>query len=381
MGIVLGGLLWAARAPTEWWRDLPRSSLYLPLSLLSALYVFSLAGTENVSGAVEEIGRLLFHISFFVLIAIYVRDRQTLRWTLMALVASGLVLALIGIYQQVTDTYLWNEALALRGVRRNATFVDPNIYARFLVVTMVMAMALFFGDKSRFRYVLLATFGLAALALPFTSSRSNWLAAAVLLPAVAAALPMNAWRKTKLIALGGAVGVALALVVAHLEPAVADRFQSLGDGTDSLGVRRDLVRAGWQMFLDNPVFGVGLDAFEANLRGPYRHLLPPDASTFLSHASLITIMAELGAAGLAVLALLFYRFGRICWRIYSAETAVDKATVVGLAGACLAIFLSSQAEGRFFEEPYLWLILGLAVALAGIRDREAEAAPISREGD
>jgi len=84
-------------------------------------------------------------------------------------------------------------------------------------------------------------------------------------------------------------------------------------------------------------------------------------------------MAELGSAGLAVLALLFFRFGRICWRIYAAATAVDKATVVGLAGACLAIFLSSQSEGRFFEEPYLWLMLGLTVALAMIRQREAES--------
>ncbi len=371
MGIVLGGLLWAARAPREWWRELPRSSLYLPLSLLLALYVLSLAGTENSGGAAQEIARLLFHISFFVLIAIYIRDRQALRWTLMALVGSGLLLALIGLYQQATDSYLWNADLALRGVRRNATFVDPNIYARFLVVTMVMAIALFFGDRSRFRYVLLATFALAALALPFTSSRSNWIAAAVLLPAVAAALPLNAWRKAKLIALGVAAGAAFALAVAYLEPAVAERFQTLGSGMDSLGVRRDLIRAGWHMFRDNPVFGVGLDGFAQNLRGPYRESLPPDATVFLSHASLITIMAEMGVAGLAVLALLFYRLGRVCWHIYVTAKAADKATVAGLAGAFLAVFLSSQAEGRFFEEPYLWLIMGLAVALSGIRDREA----------
>lgn len=376
MGVIFGALLWTARAPRDWWRQLPPSSLYLPLALLLVISILSLANTDDLRGAAEEVARLSYHLAFFILIPLYVRDRQSLRWAVLAVIASGLVLALIGIFQQLTDTYLWNEGLAARGIRRNATFVDPNIYARFLVVVMMLATATFFGERSRMRYVLVATVVLTVLALPFTSSRSNWVTAAVAMPLlVSILLPVTARVKIGLLALMAIAGGALVAGAAAAEPELSDRLRTLTSGTDALGVRSSLIDAGWHMFLNNPFFGVGLDSFDEAVQGPYSYLLPDNASTFFSHTSVITIMAELGLVGLSVLLLVAYRFGSLCWRLYAGTSVQDRALVAGLVGAAMAIFISSQAEGRLFEEPYLWLVLGLTLALAGIKRREAPTEP------
>jgi O-antigen ligase len=84
----------------------------------------------------------------------------------------------------------------------------------------------------------------------------------------------------------------------------------------------------------------------------------------------VTTIAELGLLGLAVIAFLFYRWGALCVRLYRQASWEDKAVVVGLAGAFLAILISSQAEGRFLEDPYLWLVFGLGVALERLRATE-----------
>jgi O-antigen ligase len=126
------------------------------------------------------------------------------------------------------------------------------------------------------------------------------------------------------------------------------------------------------MFVDKPLFGVGLNGYREALEGPYRHLLPFGATNFLSHSAAITVMAELGLLGLSVMTLLFYRFGRLCWHLYGGASVGDRGLVAGLVGATLAILVSSQSEPRFVEDSYLWLILGLTVALAAINQRETQ---------
>jgi O-antigen ligase len=370
MALLAAGLLWAVRAPTDWWRALPRSSLYLPFFLLLGLAVLSLGNAEDLQGGMREVARLLLHLVFFLLIVLYVRDRQALRWVVLALVASGLVVALIGILQEATNSYLWNEDFLRRiGGRRNATFVNSSYYARFLVITMVMATALLFQERSRLRYALLAALALAALALPFTSSRSNWMAAALLLPLLLLVLPISARMKINSLKLSAVFGLALIAVVLMAEPELVDRFRTIGS---DWGGRFYLIRAGGQMFLDHPLFGIGLDGYEEALQGRYSHFTPGPGSVTQSHTAVVTVMAELGILGLAVLALLLYRFGQLSWRLYREASVEDRTLVAALVAAFLAIFISSYFAEFFLEDPYLWLVLGLTVALAAIKRRELQ---------
>ena len=383
LAMLAAAALWVVRARSGWPRDVPQSALYFPLALLAAVFALSGLSGEDSSGALRDIFRLISGIGIFAIVVLYVRDRKCLDRALLALVASGLVLALVGLFQQATDTYFFNEGLARLDIpRRNATFFDPNLYARFLVVVVAVCLGVAASARSQpwRQYLAPAAAVLALLALPFTGSRSNWATAAVVLPLVIAMLPMGTWRKVKLLALVAAAGAVLAYAASIADPSLIDRFRTLASGKESLGSRSYLIEAGWQMFKDHPLFGVGLNGYRESLQGPYSDLLPRLATNFLSHSTVITIMAELGIIGLSVLAFLVYRFLHLCWRLYMEAGRADRALVAGLTGAALAIFISSQSEARLIEDPYLWIVLGLVAALGVIRRQEqmeARAAPPS----
>lgn len=370
MGILAAGVLWAVRAPREWWRELPSSPLYLPLLLLLGLAVLSLGNTADLDNGLREVGRLTLHMVFLLLIALYVRDRTALSWVVRSLVLSGLIVALIGIYQQVTNSYLWNEDFLQRiGGRRNATFVNSSYYARFLVVTIVISIALLFQERRRLRYLPLAAIAFAALALPFTASRSNWMSAALLVPLLLLFLPIGARMKLDSLKIFAVLGLGLVGVVLLMDPALAERFKDIGS---DWGGRTYLIRSGWEIFLDHPTFGIGIGGFEEALRGPYSHLTPGPGSVVNSHMAVITVLAELGILGIGVLGLLLYRAVRALWNLYSEANRTDRALVAGLGAAFFAIFIHSFFAEALLEEPYLWLVLGLTVALAAIKRRELQ---------
>jgi len=373
LAMLAAAALWVVRARSEWHRDVPQSTLYFPLALLVAIFALSGAYGEDSSGALRDIFRLISGVGIFAIVVLYVRDRKCLDRALLALVVSGLVLALMGLFQQATDTYFFNEGLARLDIpRRNATFFDPNLYARFLVVVAAVCLGVAASARSQpwRQYLAPAAAALALLALPFTSSRSNWATAAIVLPLVIAMLPMGTWKKIKLLALVAVAGAALAYAASIADPSLIDRFRTLASSKESLGSRSYLIKAGWQMFKDHPLFGVGLNGYRESLQGPYSDFLPRLATNFLSHSTVITIMAELGVIGLSVLAFIGYRFVQLCWRLYMEAGRADRALVAGLTGATLAIFISSQSEAGLIEDPYLWIVLGLVAALGAIRRRE-----------
>ena len=385
LAVFAAAAFWAVSARGDWLGTLPRSGLYLPLGLLAGTFILSLSYTMDPSGGGREVIRLATNLALFALVILFVQDRSSLRWALLALAASGLAAALAGLYQQVTDTYFWNDLLATSSVpRRNATFADPNVYARFLNISMVMALALLSTAKGRERYLMAATLIAVACALPFTGSRSGWLTAAIMLPLLTVSLPLSPRTRLRLlVAEGLAVTASLVLALA-LDSSLIDRIETLRDGPRSLGARYYLIQAAWQMFLDNPLYGLGLDSFRTAMEGPYNSFVWQGHRDLLSHTSLMTLLAELGAIGMAVLAFLLYRWAKTCWNVYRAADKADradKALIAGLAASLLVIFLSSQAEGRLFEDAYLWLFLGLTVAIAGIRHREQMADRAAAEAE
>lgn len=114
----------------------------------------------------------------------------------------------------------------------------------------------------------------SALAVLLSGSRGSWLA----IPFVFIPLfffQRRRFRKTVLYGLAGGVISCLIILLAVTQTTIAVRFkemltdiqayQQTGDATTSVGIRLELFKASWIMFLDHPWVGGGRDQFVAML--------------------------------------------------------------------------------------------------------------------
>ena len=364
----------------------PASASVLGLALFSLYATASAAAVGSVQGtktALAMIAYLLVMLTVFNWTHTFDEHRRI--WS--ALAVSAIAIALVGLVFHATNFYFWNEPNA--GVLRvNATFRDPNIFARFLAFAMltmvVLAADLDVTVRQRALWVVAAL--TSAVILPFTYSRAGWAFTFVLALAV---IPL-ARRKGRAMALVGLLVAAFA-VVAIIDPTVLSRAALLAQNLQSPftnraftdrapwlqflnylpidSVRQYLIGAGLIMFADHPIFGVGFGAFSQSLAGgAYAGLVPLGVDTTASHTSLITIVAETGLVGLALVLLTGFFFVRSMVRSRF-QSSLERTLVLAPLIALLFIVLDSQFSGRLFDESYLWLFLGLAFsARAGLKD-------------
>ena len=311
-------------------------------------------------------------------------------WT--ALAISAIVLAVVGLVLHMTGSYIWNAPD--KGILRvNATFGDPNIFARFLGIAIVTSVFLGADLYQRWRPAALwvAAALAATLILPYTYSRAGWVFTLVVL-VTAMVIARNRKRALVLAAMVLAVFGLIALVdgsvlsrgaylAQNLEspfthPVNIDQAPSLTflDKLPLDSVRHYLIGAGLIMFVQHPIFGIGFGAFSQALTGPYSAFVPQGFHTTASHTSIVSILAETGLFGLAIVLVFVVSFVR------STVEAVRRNGLQGTlslapALAILVIVLESQFSNRLFDEPYLWLFLGLAFAAhAGLQDEAVVAA-------
>jgi O-antigen ligase len=190
----------------------------------------------------------------------------------------------------------------------------------------------------------------------------------VALPVSVMALPIERTLRLRMLALGATLLAVAVIAVAALNPYVAKRLNTFTLGFDAAGARPYLVEAGLNMFVDHPVTGVGAGGYQKAFDDDYYSYKDPTikANVTISHTSVVTIMAELGLIGLAAVA-----FVTVRWTAYLRDllgrAPVDlKAVLIGMTMLSAIIFLSSQTEGRFLEDPYLWFAGGIVVAVEAI---------------
>jgi glycosyltransferase involved in cell wall biosynthesis/O-antigen ligase len=353
---------------------LPDISLWLPPAALVLYAGLSSVVTNSLPGVKVVAAALAYSL---VGLAIYnwTRDRgvQERMWLWFAISCIGL--SLIGVLQRATGGYIWN-APDVGLSRINATFYDPNVLGRVLTMMIVAGVALapaIAGRKTR--VVLVAATMLASAALPFTYSRQAWVFGGVVL---LLAVITSRQRRDALLLTGASLAVFVAVTV--LVPEVQARINQLQHnlvgapshlferpGLAFLNYlpldseRHYLIAAGLQMFYDHPLFGLGFGKYPAAISGPYHGFILSGYTTIASHTSLVTILAELGLVGFALTAWWVYAYTRQTVAAVRRDGA-GRAYVLAPFMAIAVIFLESQLNGRLFDEPYLFVFLGLAAA-------------------
>ena len=355
-------------------------------------------------GAIRDIGPFVFYAAFAAAVAQTLTDGRRVRVAAAVFLVAALAESVLLIIQQVGDFYL-TEIRNYHG-RRNGTFIDPNIAARYLLVGLVVALAAV-RDRAGWRTpVVIALPAVISMAIVLTFSRSGW---AILVLVALASLALDARLPRVRVAAIATVatfvlgillipnalqratdpptpadsgtGAQSALLVSYVASPAAPAATPIADVRQSTPldgllnaapidrVRRYLARAGVAMFLDHPLAGVGFDGFGPEIRGPYAGFILPDyrsAPVTAAHTDVIRIAAEEGLLGLAALAAFV---AVVLLALRRGLASADRLTIVGLQAAglgALVVGLAAQFEGRFYGDAGLWVSIGVIAALASV---------------
>jgi O-antigen ligase len=273
------------------------------------------------------------------------------------------VFAVIGIFQWITRDVFWNPKVIVGNAyapfyRVNSVFWDPSIYGRFLVIAILASLVLVLGGAARrMAWGAAALIAIVWVGLLFSFSQSSF--AALMAGTFAAAAFVWRWRAAAAVALAGVVLLSAGMAAPSVRHSIFDASEKgLNRATSG---RFGLITDGARIAFDNPVAGVGLGGFKrayadrTGLRGEE----PQKAA---SHNTPVTVAAELGFAGLALLVWLLAAGLLTAFRAAGPGFEGRAALVFGLALGAIAVH--SLFYDAFFEDPMTWGLLALAALVA-----------------
>lgn len=337
--------------------------LFFIVSFTAYLIFSSLLITPAKGKAFVELFRFLVYVIMFLMILRFARSERAFKLIYQTLFVIGVIISIEGLLESAFNYHLWNWWL---GERVNSTFADPNLYGRFLAVSIASTLVM------RFKYRIFHTFyldvGLFTMftALILTMSRGSYLSLVAALFIFLFELDKK-HRKYLFPILILAVGISIT-IFARL---VASREVTNDLALYDIGQRIGLIAAGVQMFIDHPIFGVGYSGFGVVILEEYLELLLwGEVGDTLSHTYVITVLSELGIIGFILFTTLIVQIMRH-YKAIKLQLSQDMNAYLSASYiAMIVIFISSQAAGRFFEDPFLWLSLGLFASIISIHKEE-----------
>jgi O-antigen ligase len=351
--------------PDRWVRRLE-----LALAAVIVIYAAQAVYSTDVKQAAKNV--CFFYVPFAVLLRLLV----DLRWSPRALVASlrvtvglALVFAVVGFGEFATKRLLLTNTKVLEAnelkpyFRVNSLFFDPNIYGRYLALSIVLlAAVLLWSRRPRNAWLIGGALLVLWAGLVLSLSQSSFVGLLVGL-AVLGGLRWSPWPVLAVV--GGGAAIALALValapgVLHIQGGSSKALDKATSG------RVELVNGAVSMFLDRPLQGFGSGSFQERYRAR-EHVRSPKAAA-LSHTTPLTIAAEQGLIGLAAYAALLIAAGGVVFGGLRAQLrrkspgpiAVARAAV---AAATCALVLHTLVYAAFLEDPLLWTLLAIAAAM------------------
>ncbi|HET9101881.1 MAG TPA: O-antigen ligase family protein [Solirubrobacteraceae bacterium] len=325
------------------------------LALVIVLYGIQSAYSSDFEKALQQM--VFFYVPFALLYRL-VRDlswdRTMVTRCLRLLAVLAIAFAAIGFVEYATKTIILNPKLVVANDLHtyftvNSVFFDPDIFGRFLALTMVLLAVLLIYDRDqREQTGVIVVLAVLWAGLVLTLSRSS-LGALLVGLGVLAALR---WRP------GRALVIALAVVLlGAVAVAASPRTFGLNQGINGASSGRGgLVSGGITLFGQRPLYGYGSGSFVTEYRRAHRRT----ATTLsASHTIPVTIAAEQGIIGeLAYIALV------VCALVCLLRRARGDPVRSAVAAAFTALVFHTMLYADFLEDPVTWVLLGAGVALA-----------------
>jgi len=318
------------------------------------LFVAFLSTTPFSYNTAESLNRLVGDVTRFIpffMALCFIKHRKQ------ALLAG----VLMGISILVADAVsVWQK---MQGAEY-ATGFDHNhiFFANQLMPMIIMGISLYFSEKSGTKTKWF--FGLMALAsvgiLLLNGSRGVWLAlVAVLLLYVI----LERKRQPKVLPMVG-IMIVLSLLLLYFVPELKYRMVTIFDTHYGNNTERVLmIKSAWRIFLDYPIFGVGLDQF---------HHFYSDTSLYLSplakepghaspHNNFMTYLAQTGTVGFSAFCSLFFITLKELYKRYKQH--YQEWSLIGFF-VVIGFLLGGLTDHTFIMINVLrlvWFIVGLGV--------------------
>lgn len=243
-------------------------------------------------------------------------------------------------------------------IRAGGLADQPNITARYLVISFIFLTYLLSFTKNGF-IRLLTLFGIALtfIGVFFTLSRSG-----IIMLVVSAGLlflTSKGKRSVGLIIIYLIAAFLLITFSSDVIDIVETIIPSITQGENTIGLRYSLWQAGWRMWLDNPITGVGIGLFTENLPF-YAYELPPYRWNLVAHNTFVTILAETGVVGLVLFVLMIL----FSIRNFLAINKKASSEILSLRNIWLIVFVAlligSMTKNDHYEK-FLWFMMGVSV--------------------
>ena len=321
-----------------------------PLALLVAWSGIALVWSEHRR---EGAAYLVCYVLPFGLLAAFV---ARLRWApvwaavvYVQLAATALAFAVAGIWQYGTRDLVSGPRAIADGAREASSWfyrVSPvfdgtSAYGRFLVVAILASLVLLLFGRGLVPWLALLAVAVTFAGLVPSFSQASYAALGVGVVVALAAL----WQRWSLVPLAAA---AVALVAVSIGAPQA-RHRVLAEA-DFSAVAAARTSDGVELARRHPLAGVGTGGFR-------------ERKADLSHDTPITLAAETGLPGLALLAWLVLAAVVVCFRRNAGRNATGRARL-GFGLALVALVVHSLYADTLFQDPLFWGALGLAAVAA-----------------
>jgi O-antigen ligase len=341
-------LVWAARQIICRQITLSKHALYPPAFLFFGIILAQIGFGQSAYGYVTKHQALLY-ISYgilFLITAEWVTDEGSRRLFAEVMTTFGALYAFFALVQGLRPNgrVFWIHSPQVTGALIYGSYVNSNHYAGLMVLLVPIPVVLCVGNLLKGEMRVLAGFGAALMATTiFLSLSRGGMLAFLFEMALLAALILPKGRNLRVV-----VGfIALAVVILALLIVVGNA-RALGRlGDLSPGIRWNITKDCWKMFLRRPVLGWGMGTFPTVYPG-YRSFYTND---FINeaHNDYAQLLVESGVLGFGVMLwflVLLYRHGLPRSRRWEFkwDGALSLAALLGCTGIVFHSFVDFNLQ-------------------------------------
>lgn len=341
---------------------LPLRSLDFPADLLSipAAASLSLAPYATRFAVIQLIGYFIF----FAAALTFINNFKRLQKIVLTIIIFGSLTAAFGILQRFSNAELIYGLRSPGQAFFFASFINQHHFAAFMEMTIGLTLGLLFGKKAtknNKRFFLLLAVVVMGTALVFTSSRGGIISLlAVIGFIVATSLrqkpaeeidseteTVSNRRRNALYISGGLILVLILLGSVLLLGGDESLLRGVGlaNPADFSNGRFHFWQTAWQIFLDYPILGAGLDAFGTAF--PHYDSWNGIFRIEQAHNDYLQILADAGILGFVCVAAFVYLLFKKSRAITGkASDYFGRGAATGALAGCFGILIHS-----FFDFP------------------------------